>query len=383
MNSPVVVVVGTRPDAIKLLPVYNALKQQQIPTLLCATHQHVTMLDQVLQLFNTPPDISLSVMVAGQSLAHITAAVLQRIQIFYEEVRPALVVVQGDTTTSFAASLAAFYQGIPVAHIEAGLRTFDMQSPFPEELNRKAIAQLAQHHFAPTPLNVASLLHEGIVLKNIHCVGNTVVDALHYVQQLLRLNQVTINPSLQSILNKAATEHKKIVLVTTHRRESFGGGLLAIIQAVKLLAGQHPDHLFILPMHLNPIVRDAIEQAQLQKTPGVICIEPLPYHELVAVLEQAAWIMTDSGGIQEEAACLGKRVVVMREKTERVELLWEGMGVLSGTTLESIMKAAHVIMLQKNNVNHCHLYGDGQAAWRIASIMKKNISALAHSEKFN
>jgi UDP-N-acetylglucosamine 2-epimerase (non-hydrolysing) len=378
MKSPVVVVVGTRPDAIKLLPIYAALKQQQIPTLLCATHQHVQMLDQVLQLFNTPPDTSLNVMVAGQSLSYVTAAVLQRIQTFYEETKPSLVVVQGDTTTSLAASMAAFYQGIPVAHIEAGLRTHDNQSPFPEEMNRVAIGQLAQYHFAPTPLNVAALLHEGVGHKKVHCVGNTVVDALHHVQTLLHTQQVHIAPALQQVLDGAAAQKKKIVLVTTHRRESFGAGLIGIMQAVKTLATQHTDHLFILPMHLNPVVRDAIVATQLTSTAGVVCVEPLAYHELVCVLERAAWVMTDSGGIQEEALCLGKRVVVMREKTERVELLWEGMGILSGTTEESILAAARTIMQQRSDVDsHCYVYGDGQASKRIASILKLGIMAAA------
>ncbi|MBM3893570.1 UDP-N-acetylglucosamine 2-epimerase (non-hydrolyzing) [Candidatus Dependentiae bacterium] len=378
MKSPVVVVVGTRPDAIKLLPIYAALKQQQIPTLLCATHQHVQMLDQVLHLFNTPPDTSLNVMVAGQSLSHITAAVLQRIQTFYEDTKPFLVVVQGDTTTSLAASMAAFYQGIPVAHIEAGLRTYDKQSPFPEEMNRVAIGQLAQYHFAPTPLNVAALLHEGVPYTKVHCVGNTVVDALQHVQTLLHTQQVYIAPALQQVLDGAAAQKKKIVLVTTHRRESFGAGLLGIMQAVKTLATQHADHLFILPMHLNPVVRDAITATQLTSTPGVVCVEPLAYHELVSVLERAAWVMTDSGGIQEEALCLGKRVVVMREKTERVELLWEGRGILSGTTEKSIVVAAHTIMQHGNDDdNHCYVYGDGQASQRIASILKMGIMAAS------
>ena len=375
MKAPVIVVVGTRPDAIKLLPIYAALKQQQIPTLLCATHQHVQMLDQVLQLFNTPPDTSLNVMVAGQSLSYVTAAVLQRIQVFYEETRPSLVVVQGDTTTSLAASLAAFYQGIPVAHIEAGLRTHDKLSPFPEEMNRVAIGQLARYHFAPTPLNVAALLHEGAQHKHVHCVGNTVVDALQHVQKLLRIQQVVVSPALQQVLDSAAIEKKKIVLVTTHRRESFGTGLLAIMQAIKVLASQHADHLFILPMHLNPVVRDAIATTQLAGTDGIVCVEPLAYHELVSVLERASWVMTDSGGIQEEAMCLGKRVVVMREKTERVELLWEGMGVLSGTAEASILQAARTVMKQQNGGEHCYVYGDGKASERIARVIKQSINA--------
>ncbi len=377
MKSPIVVVVGTRPDAIKLLPVYAALKQQRIPTLLCATHQHVQMLDQVLQLFNTTPDMSLNVMVAGQSLAHVTAAVLQRIHSFYEEVRPALVVVQGDTTTSFAAALAAFYQGIPVAHIEAGLRTYDKQSPFPEELNRTTIAQLAQYHFAPTPLNVAALLQEGVAHNKIYCVGNTVVDALQHVQKLLRSGEVTISPQLQVLLDRAAAERKKIVLVTTHRRESFGSGLLAIMQAIKFLAEEYPDHLFILPMHLNPVVRSAIDATHLQDIAGVVCVEPLPYHELVTVLERAVLVMTDSGGIQEEAACLGRKVVVMREKTERVELLWDGMGVLSGTALENIIQAARIILQQQGPHKYCHVYGDGQASQRIVAQLKQSLLGAA------
>jgi UDP-N-acetylglucosamine 2-epimerase (non-hydrolysing) len=336
------------------------------------------MLDQVLQLFGTTPDISLSVMVAGQSLSHITAAVLERIQPFYQEVKPSLVVVQGDTTTSFAASLAAFYQGIKVAHVEAGLRTFDNQMPFPEELNRAFIAKMGAYHFAPTPLNVQHLLREGIASDAVYCVGNTVVDALAHVQHLLAGGVVNVSDQLLALAQRALAERKKIALVTTHRRESFGEGIKNILTAVKILAKKYPDHYFVLPMHLNPVVRKAIDLVGLTTTPGIVCLEPLAYHDLVFILNHASWVMTDSGGIQEEAACLGKKVVVMREKTERVELLWSDMGLLSGTTTEGILAAADKIMQQpissRAQLSQQYIYGNGHASSAIASVIEKHLN---------
>ncbi|NDD55135.1 UDP-N-acetylglucosamine 2-epimerase (non-hydrolyzing), partial [bacterium] len=367
MKAPVVVVVGTRPDAIKLLPVYSALKKQHVPTLLCATHQHVHMLDQVLQLFDVQPDISFNVMVDGQSLSHVTAMVLQKALC---ETKPALVIVQGDTTTSLAAALAAFYNNIPVAHVEAGLRTYDKRAPFPEEINRTILTQLADYHFAPTPLNAAALLRDHQAHRRVFNVGNTVVDALHYVQRQLQSGRLRISPSLTALFTHIVRQRKKLVLVTTHRRESFGGGMANIMTALKKLARLHKEYVFLLPMHLNPLVRTAIHDAGLQAEDGVVCLEPLPYHELVAVLERAAWVMTDSGGIQEEAVCLGKRVLVMRDVTERVELLWHGMGVLCGTAVEQIVAGAQEVMRQQPLQQCRHMYGDGFAAPRIVSIVR-------------
>lgn len=371
MKRPVIIVVGTRPDAIKLLPVYIALKAKNIPTILCATNQHTHMLDQVLTLFGITPDVSCNVMVDGQSLTHITAAVLSTMQPLLRDLQPSLVVVQGDTATAFAAALAAFYNRIPVAHIEAGLRTYHKDSPFPEEINRTLIAKLADYHFAATPLNVGAVLHDIGSSEHVYCVGNTVIDALRHVQEASKKGLLPVSESLAMLLRKAVQENKKIVLVTTHRRESFGQGLRDILSAIKLLAQTHPEYIFILPMHLNPVVRQAIDEAKIRAIPGIVCVEPLAYHEFIMVLESASWVMTDSGGVQEEAVFLGKRVLVLRDYTERVELLWQGMGILSGTTLDQIVKAANMIMHGPVGPSHCYIYGDGRAADRIVSVIQR------------
>jgi UDP-N-acetylglucosamine 2-epimerase (non-hydrolysing) len=371
MERPVVIVVGTRPDAIKLLPIYAALKKQKIPTILCATNQHTHMLEQVLSLFGVVPDISCNVMVDGQSLTHVTASVLASLQKMLKDCSPALVMVQGDTATALAAALAAFFHKIPIAHIEAGLRTYHKESPFPEEINRTLIGKLADYHFAATPLNVAAVLRDGAVSDRVFCVGNTVIDAVRHVQEAHRNGSLQVSVEITQLLKVALKQGKKIVLVTTHRRESFGQGLRDILAAVKHLADTHSDYLFILPMHLNPFVRLAIDYAGVRNHPGIVCLEPLDYHEFILVLEAAAWVMTDSGGVQEEALFLGKKVLVLRDYTERVELLWQGMGVLSGTNFSDIIAASQRLMVDGVSVaTPCYAYGDGHSANRIVSIVQ-------------
>ncbi len=375
MKSPVLIVVGTRPDAIKLVPVYHALKAQGIPTILCATNQHTHMLEQVLDLFGVTPDVSCNVMVKEQSLTHTTQAVLVAMQKILKDCRPVLVVVQGDTTTALASALAAFYNKIPIAHVEAGLRTHHKESPFPEEMNRTLITKLADYHFAATPLNVAAVLRDGASVGSVFCVGNTVLDALRHMQERSKEGSLVPSDNLKMFLDKASVDNKKIVLVTTHRRESFGQGLENIFAALKYLATTYSDYVFILPMHLNPLVRSAIDAAGIRSNPGIFCIEPLGYHEFIMVLESAAWVMTDSGGVQEEAMFLGKKVLILRDYTERVELLWHGMGLLSGTALHDIIAAATLLMQDVATTAPCYAYGDGKAASRIVAVMQ-NVLAL-------
>ena len=371
MKAPILVVVGTRPDAIKLLPIYQALKDAGLPAALCATDQHTSLLQQVLTTFSVTPDISLAIPRTDGSLTTLVAEILQKMRSLFITTRPSLVIVQGDTTSALAAALAAFHEHIPVAHIEAGLRTYDTANPFPEEMNRTIIGQLATYHFAPTPYNHAALLTEHIAADKIFCVGNTVIDALCLIQKQLGTGQLTVSPELEKLVTNAQDTYKKIVLITAHRRESFAGGLERIMRAVRRIAILQQDTLFIFPVHLNPAVQAAVLAANYHDQPNIICIDPLPYHELIWLLEHVSWIMTDSGGIQEEAHYLQKRMIVMRNVTERVEVVTSGMGELVGTDEDAIVAAACHIQQEEVSSQSRYVYGDGHAATRIVAILKK------------
>lgn len=370
--QPVMLVVGTRPEGIKMMPVFFALKRAGIPVVLCSTGQHCALLEEVFTLFSVVPDISLSLMKPDQDLSYLTCAVLESMKKIYTQYRPSLVLIEGDTTTVMAAGLAAFYEKIPVGHIEAGLRTGDMQSPYPEEANRCIVGLLAQYHFAPTSFSTANLLAEGKKRERVFCVGNTVVDALRIIEEKIKNKEVFISPEICAALKMAEMSNQKKIVITAHRRESFPDGIKRIIGAVKQFARQHPEVAFFYPYHPNPCVMAALSEIKLEEESNVFLFPPVVYHELVYLLQAADCIMTDSGGIQEEAVSLGKSVLVLREKSERMEGVWEGLATLVGTQenaiLEELEKALKIDSTQR--LGRSFIYGDGFSADRIVEIIR-------------
>lgn len=385
----VMLVFGTRPEAIKVAPLVKAFQKHtdRFETIVCVTGQHREMLDQVLHLFEIVPDYDLNIMKQGQDLYDVTARVLTGLRDVYKEAQPDVVFVHGDTTTSMAAALAAFYQQIPVAHIEAGLRTHNIYSPWPEEMNRQITSRIATYNLAPTPLSKENLLREGVKEETITVTGNTVIDALYLVVDKIK-QDASLTGSLQDQLKKAGydtnrlKEGKKLVLITGHRRENFGDGFVNMCNAIKTLTEKYPEVDFVYPMHLNPNVRKPIleifgEEA-VSGTSGskrnIFFIEPLEYLPFVFLMEQSTLVLTDSGGIQEEAPGLGKPVLVMRDTTERPEAVDAGTVKLVGTNYDLIVKEVSLLldvkayystMAQANNP-----YGDGMACERIIEFVK-------------
>lgn len=370
MTSPIVLIIGTRPEGIKMIPLYFAFKKLQMPIVLCSTDQHSDLLQEVYDLFGVMPDYQLDIMKPNQDLFYITEITLQKLKIFFNKVNPSMVLVQGDTTSSMTAALAAFYLNIPVGHVEAGLRTDDIKSPYPEEMNRRFISMVADYHFAPTALNVGNLLAEGIKREKIFCTGNTVVDALRLIKEQIVTNKIAISDSTVNVVQQCKLENKKIVLLTVHRRESFNGGVERILTAMKEFALQNPDVFFFYPFHPNPNVLEAIDKVGIAKIPNLFLSRPVPYKELVYLLLHADWVATDSGGIQEEAVSLGKPVLVLRDKTERVEGLWTELATLVGTNHDAIMKAMNQLKHQSHlQAKASSIYGSGYAADMIAKII--------------
>ena len=379
----VLLVFGTRPEAIKMAPLVMELQKQKerIETVVCVTGQHREMLDQVLEIFDIKPDYDLNIMKRGQDLYDVTARVLTGMREVLKEIKPDIVLVHGDTTTSTAAALAAFYQQIPVGHVEAGLRTHNIYSPWPEEMNRLLTGRLATYHFSPTPLSRNNLIKESINDRNIIVTGNTVIDALYWVVDKIKNNKELDN-ELQSVLSKAGYDvnrldnGKKLVLITGHRRENFGDGFINMCTAIKDLTIKHPNVDFVYPMHLNPNVRKPIHEVfgeDLSGLKNMFFIEPLEYLSFVYLMEKSSIVLTDSGGIQEEAPGLGKPVLVMRDTTERPEALNAGTVKLVGTDYNKIVnevssliddKAAYEKMSKAVNP-----YGDGLACGRIVNAL--------------
>ena len=365
----ILVVFGTRPEAIKLFPVIRALGQRPgIRVRTCVTAQHRGLLDQVLAIADLSPDVDLDLMEPGQSLDRLTARLLVGLGETMDAERPDLVVVQGDTATAMAGALAAYYRRIPVAHVEAGLRSGDIHHPWPEEVNRRIVAPIAAHHFAPTDTAAAALLAETIDPATVHVTGNTVIDALHWTEA-----RVAANPSLAAGLDDVARRFagKRIVLVTTHRRENFGGGMEAIARAIGRIAAR-ADVAVLFPVHPNPAVGPVMD-AILGHRENVARIEPLDYPHFVRALGLCDLVLTDSGGVQEEAPALGKPVLVMRETTERPEGVVAGTARLVGTDEDRIVSEvftllddseAHAAMARAHNP-----FGDGHAAERIAETL--------------
>lgn len=377
--QPILIVIGTRPEGIKMIPVYHALKHVGLPVLICSTSQHDQLLTQVFTIFDVKPDFELHIMKPGQDLFYITQAVLTKVKEVLHSVQPSLVLVQGDTTSAMAAALAAFYMHIKIGHVEAGLRTNDLYSPFPEEMNRRFISLLARYHFAPTAAAAAHVLAQGVHRDAVFCTGNTVVDALYAIQEKINNNSIQVSEHITEKISYARAHNKKLVLLTIHRRESLGDGIRSVLQAVKEALKQHEDLMILYPQHPNPAVRSAIEEVGLAHHDRLMISPALDYHDLIYILGACDWVMTDSGGIQEEAISLGKPVLVLREHTERLEGVWAGLALLVGTDSTKIKESVAKMMQSKQVVyKNQNLYGDGHAAQKIATIIAEQLQASAY-----
>jgi UDP-N-acetylglucosamine 2-epimerase (non-hydrolysing) len=380
MIKKVMLVFGTRPEAIKMAPLCLALKKcPDLETLVCVTGQHREMLDQVMSVFGLVPDIDLDIMKKNQDLSDITSRILLNMREIFQLHKPDLLVVHGDTTTTMTSAMAAFYAGIPVAHVEAGLRTHDIMAPFPEEFNRRLASISAQFHFAPTALSKANLIAENISSEQVWLTGNTVIDALYWV-----IGKIENSSSLEESLNTFISSHLKFnwherryVLITGHRRENFGQGFLDICKAIKNLAEQHPTVHFVYPVHLNPNVQTPVNSL-LGDLENVHLIQPLGYESFVYLLSKCYIVLTDSGGIQEEAPSLGKPVLVMRDVSERPEAIAAGTVKLVGTNVESIVENITTLIEQPDiyeTMSKSHNpYGDGKACGKIVEIIKDQLN---------
>lgn len=380
----VMLVFGTRPEAIKMAPLVKEFQKypDTFKTIVCVTGQHRQMLDQVLQLFGIIPDYDLNIMKQGQDLYDVTSRVLTGMRDVLKESQPDVVLVHGDTTTSTAAALAAFYQQIPVGHVEAGLRTHNIYSPWPEEMNRQITGRIATYNFAPTPLSKSNLLREAVAEESITVTGNTVIDALYWVVNKIKEDKV-LNEELQNLLAQAGydvtrlADGKKLVLITGHRRENFGDGFINMCTAIRDLTQKYLDVDFVYPMHLNPNVRKPIHEVfgeDLSNLGNMFFIEPLEYLSFVYLMEKSNIVLTDSGGIQEEAPGLGKPVLVMRDTTERPEALEAGTVKLVGTDYDKIVNEVSLLLEDQAHYDAMskavNPYGDGLACGRIVETLK-------------
>ena len=383
----IMLVFGTRPEAIKMAPLVKEFQKypDMFETIVCVTGQHRQMLDQVLEIFDIKPDYDLNIMKQGQDLYDVTARVLTGMRDVFNECRPDVVLVHGDTTTSTAAALAAFYQQILVGHVEAGLRTHDIYSPWPEEMNRQITGRIATYNFAPTTLSRQNLLREGIAEESITVTGNTVIDALYWVVGKMK-NDIELSSGLEDSLKKAGydvsrlADGRKLVLITGHRRENFGDGFISMCTAIKDLTVKYPGVDFVYPMHLNPNVRKPIHEVfgeDLICLDNIFFIEPLEYLSFVYLMEKASIVLTDSGGIQEEAPGLGKPVLVMRDTTERPEALEAGTVKLVGTNYDMIVNEVSALLDDEKAYEKMskavNPYGDGRACERIVEKVSECI----------
>ena len=377
----IMLVFGTRPEAIKMCPLVKEFQKRadEFETIVCVTGQHREMLDQVLKIFEVTPDIDLNIMKQGQDLTDVTVRILNGMRDVFKECRPDVVLVHGDTTTSTAAALAAFYAQIPVGHVEAGLRTHNIYSPWPEEMNRQVTGRIATYNFSPTPLSEKNLIEEKAMGK-IYVTGNTVIDALHYVVNKLKNDEAIAKEQDAVLLNAGydvtrLADGKKLVLITGHRRENFGDGFIRMVTAMKDLSEKYPEVDFVYPMHLNPNVRKPIHEVfgEDLTRPNFFFIEPLQYLEFVHLMSKATIVLTDSGGIQEEAPGLGKPVLVMRDTTERPEALESGTVHLVGTDYDKIVSEVSTLLEDAEAYakmsQAVNPYGDGLACGRIVDIL--------------
>ena len=382
----IMLVFGTRPEAIKMAPLVKEFEKHpdEFDTIVCVTGQHREMLDQVLKIFDIKPNYDLNIMKQGQDLYDVTCRVLTGMRDVLKEVQPDVVLVHGDTTTSTASALAAFYQQIPVGHVEAGLRTRNIYSPWPEEMNRQITGRIATYNFSPTQLSRQNLLEERVDDEKITVTGNTVIDALYWVVEKIKSDK-DLSIELQDILLKAGyntnrlNTGRRLVLITGHRRENFGDGFIHICNAIKTLTQNYPDVDFVYPMHLNPNVRKPIHEVfgeDLSDLGNMFFIEPLEYLSFVYLMEKSSIVLTDSGGIQEEAPGLGKPVLVMRNTTERPEALDAGTVKLVGTDYDMIVNSVSTLLDNREEYNKMskavNPYGDGKACGRIVDFIRKN-----------
>ena len=372
----VMLVFGTRPEAIKMAPLcHELLDDPDIKSIVCITGQHQDMLDQVMHIFNLKADFNLNIMQPGQDLFDITSEVLLKMRDVLRMNKPDIVLVHGDTTTSFAASIACFYEGIKIAHVEAGLRTHNLTSPFPEEFNRQVTSKISNYHFSPTALSKQNLINEGINENKIIITGNTVIDSLYFISQKIEGNKERI----LEITNKLSKqipfdlENERFLLITGHRRESFGESFLNICKAIKELAIEHPSIYFIYPVHLNPNVQNPVNRI-LKGIDNIYLLDPLEYQDFVFLLKRCFIVLTDSGGIQEEAPSFGKPVIVMRDTTERPEAVDAGTVKLVGTSKDLIISTINNLLtdqkLYKSMSKAHNPYGDGTASVRIVNFLR-------------
>jgi UDP-N-acetylglucosamine 2-epimerase (non-hydrolysing) len=380
----IMLVFGTRPEAIKMAPLVKKFKEDvAFETIVCVTGQHREMLDQVLTLFHITPDYDLNIMKQGQDLFDVTSNVLLGMREVLDQVQPDIVFVHGDTTTSVAAALSAFYRQIPVAHVEAGLRTYNKYSPWPEEINRQITSRIATYNFCPTELSKKNLVKENIDNQGIFVTGNTVIDALHWVVQEIK-NDIRLNTSLYEGLKKSGYDTKrvdsgrKLILITGHRRENFGDKFHDMCLAIKSIAIKYKDADIVYPMHLNPCVRKPIHDVfDGLDIPNLFFIEPLEYVYFIYLMEKCHIVLTDSGGIQEEAPGLRKPVLVMRDTTERPEAVDAGTVKLVGTDYDTIVSEVSLLMNDEGHYlemsNATNPYGDGHASERIVDFFNKNV----------
>ena len=377
-KKKIMLVFGTRPEAIKMAPLVHAIKAKpdQFELKVCVTSQHREMLDQVLDIYNIKPDIDLNLMKKNQNLSNLTSLILNKVQKVFAKYLPDIVLVHGDTTTTLATSMAAFYESISVGHVEAGLRTYNLNAPFPEEFNRQITSKITKWHFAPTKISKKNLLSDGIDKSSITITGNTVIDALNWI--LTRIyNNKDRQQNLNDILNAVLSfnwKNENFVLVTAHRRENFGDGFLEICSAVKELALKYPKIHFVYPVHLNPNVSKIVYKL-LKGIKNIHLIKPLEYEPFIYLLKYSYLVLTDSGGIQEEAPSLGKPVLVMRETTERPEAVEAGTVEIVGSNKKNIIKRVSRLLNDKKyyqKMSRAHNpYGDGLACKRIVDVLQK------------
>ena len=361
---------GTRPEGIKLAPVYYALKEAKLPVLLCSTFQHNELLKEVLDIFKIVPDISLNVMKPDQDLFYLTPKIMSEMKKVFDEFSPSLVVVQGDTTTAMVSALAAFYARIPVAHIEAGIRTFDLNAPFPEEANRQMISVLSTFNFAPTKDNVRNLLHDGVSRAKIFLTGNTVTDSLRIIKQKINSNEIEISSEIKNKVSVCLEKNKKIVLFTMHRRESFGEPVKIIFEAIKKYALENKNVEIFYPVHPNPNIKKAIDMCNLDVIENINLLPAIPYQDFVYILDNCNVVVTDSGGVQEEAASLGKYSIILRERTDRPESVIVGLSNVVGYDKLALYLSLDTFLYGTNQkISAENLFGDGFAAQKIVNIL--------------
>lgn len=372
----VLILVGTRPEVVKMAPVFQELRRVgDVEPIFCVTGQHDEMLHQALSAFEIVPEVNLGVMKAGQSLADLTSSILRGTTSLIEDMKPDTILVHGDTTTGFAGALAGFYQQVKIGHVEAGLRTFDLAAPFPEEANRQLISRIADWNFSPTTESAANLAREGISSSAIFVTGNTVVDSLRLITSRFESDSEFKKKTLDSLakITGLSPLSQKMVLVTAHRRENLEYGLAEICRALVLLSRGNTDMSFVFPLHPNPRVRETVEK-ELRGHSGIVLTEPLPYPELVLSLMISDAVLTDSGGIQEESVTLGKRVLVLRDKTERAEGMTSGLLSLVGANAEKIVEEFNrvdsFVPGKDSSTQLNFIYGDGEAAKRISEVIR-------------